>query len=305
MELFTAGNKSQWEVIQRWISDSDIYMIILGGRYGSIEPTSGLSYTEIEYDFAVSSEKPYFAVVINEDALEKRRIQFGDDIIEKDNPDKLKDFRDKVLCKMSCFFSDQKDVKLAVLETIPQLAQEYKLKGWVRASEVPDTKALADELSRLNAENNDLRGKLAAQANEVKGTGSGESISEKEFQELFDLLSFKMIDIKSLKQSEKESELPDKVSLLQLARSFQDTLINGVTNQYGISDITSFIFFKLCPQLQVHDIVKNEAVPGVQYRRYVITKKGLKFFAYIEKRLHNKRLSNKTHVEHDKAKVRV
>lgn len=71
MELFTAGNKSQWEVIQRWISDSDIYMIILGGRYGSIEPTSGLSYTEIEYDFAVSSEKPYFAVVINEDALEK------------------------------------------------------------------------------------------------------------------------------------------------------------------------------------------------------------------------------------------
>ena len=47
MELFTAGDKSQWEVIQRWISDSDIYMIILGGRYGSIEPSSGLSYTEL------------------------------------------------------------------------------------------------------------------------------------------------------------------------------------------------------------------------------------------------------------------
>jgi hypothetical protein len=45
MELFTAGDRSQWEVIQRWIMDADIYMLILGGRYGAIEPDSGLSYT--------------------------------------------------------------------------------------------------------------------------------------------------------------------------------------------------------------------------------------------------------------------
>jgi hypothetical protein len=69
MELFTAGNKSQWEVIQRWITDSDIYMLILGGRYGSVEPNSGLSYTELEYDFAVNSGKPFFAIVIEDEAL--------------------------------------------------------------------------------------------------------------------------------------------------------------------------------------------------------------------------------------------
>jgi hypothetical protein len=160
MELFTAGNKSQWEVIQRWISDSDIYMIILGGRYGSIEPNSGLSYTELEYDFAVNSGKPYFAVVINEDALNGRVKALGSDIIEKDSQDKLNSFRAKVLNKMSSFFADHKDVKLAVLETIPQLASEYELTGWVRATEIPDTKALAEELSRLHAENRELREKL-------------------------------------------------------------------------------------------------------------------------------------------------
>ena len=112
MELFTAGDKSQWDVIQRWIIDSDIYMIILGGRYGSVEPSSGLSYIELEYDFAVSSGKPYFAVVINEDALEKRIKQLGDEVIKRDNPEKLKDFRARVLCRMSSFFSDHKDVKL-------------------------------------------------------------------------------------------------------------------------------------------------------------------------------------------------
>jgi CRP-like cAMP-binding protein len=43
MELFTAGDRSQWDVIQNWIKDADIYMIILGGRYGSIEPDTCLS----------------------------------------------------------------------------------------------------------------------------------------------------------------------------------------------------------------------------------------------------------------------
>ena len=50
MELFAASNQSQWEIIKKWIDESDIYMLILGGRYGSIEQTSGLSYTELEYN---------------------------------------------------------------------------------------------------------------------------------------------------------------------------------------------------------------------------------------------------------------
>ena len=32
MELFVAGDESQWETIQRWIDDSDVFMLILGGR---------------------------------------------------------------------------------------------------------------------------------------------------------------------------------------------------------------------------------------------------------------------------------
>src|ERR1044072_4145935 len=63
MELFTAGSESQLNVIRRWIQDSDIYLLILGGRYGSIEPKSGLSYTEVEFDYARSVDKRFFAVV--------------------------------------------------------------------------------------------------------------------------------------------------------------------------------------------------------------------------------------------------
>ncbi|WP_051007944.1 DUF4062 domain-containing protein [Psychroflexus torquis] len=33
MELFTAGDESQMKVIKRWIEESDVYLLILGGRY--------------------------------------------------------------------------------------------------------------------------------------------------------------------------------------------------------------------------------------------------------------------------------
>ena len=89
MELFTAGDKSQMETIERWIDESDVHMLILGGRYGSIEPVSRVSYTELEYDYAVQKGKPLFAVVIKDDALESKVKFFGTTMIEKENPKAL------------------------------------------------------------------------------------------------------------------------------------------------------------------------------------------------------------------------
>src|SRR6266511_3982106 len=88
MELFSAGNESQLEVIKRWIEDSDIYMLLLGGRYGSLEPKSGISYTEIEYRYAIELNKPFFALIMAEDFLnEKVKIE-GKEILELQQPQK-------------------------------------------------------------------------------------------------------------------------------------------------------------------------------------------------------------------------
>lgn len=249
-----------------------------------------MGYTELEYDFAVSSGMPYFAVVIDEDTLKSRVKAIGSSVLEKDNPDKLKAFREKVLSKMSSFFSDYKDVKLAVLETVPQLESEYKVEGWVRATEIPDTKALADELARLHAENQKLRDSLTTQAKQIEKRSRGSSASEEEFAELFDLFSSMNIDMTTAKQSFKNaSRIPDKVSMLRLALSLKDMLMTGITNQIGMTDLQSFVFFTLCPKLQIHELVQNEKVAGARYRRYAITKKGTQFFAYVEKMLHEQK----------------
>lgn len=54
MEMFPAANDDQWTLIQQVIDESDYYVVIVGGRYGSVAP-DGISYTEKEYDYAVST----------------------------------------------------------------------------------------------------------------------------------------------------------------------------------------------------------------------------------------------------------
>src|SRR5688500_877116 len=72
MELFLAGDESQMTVIERWIDESDVYLLILGGRYGCIDPKTGKSYTHLEYEYAVKQGKPLFAVVISEKTLDEK-----------------------------------------------------------------------------------------------------------------------------------------------------------------------------------------------------------------------------------------
>ena len=146
MELFTSSNESQLNTIKKWIDDSDIYMLILGGRYGSIEPLSGNSYTEVEYDYATEINKPLFAVVISEEYLYKGK---GPDYIEKDNVSKLDAFRKKVLSNISSFFSSPNDIKLAIHESITDLKEKYNFTGWIPGNSEGKNTQLYEENLKL------------------------------------------------------------------------------------------------------------------------------------------------------------
>ncbi len=149
MELFAAGDQSQMSVIKRWIDESDVYLLILGGRYGSIDLESGKSYIELEYEYAVAQNKPFFAVVIEEDHLEEKVKSAGSKVIERDNPRKLKEFRSQVLTRMIRSWRDPKDIKLAILETMSEFSRRDDLVGWIPGSEAFDTGAVAEEIARL------------------------------------------------------------------------------------------------------------------------------------------------------------
>jgi hypothetical protein len=134
MELFTAGNESQMDVIKRWIEESDVYLLILGGRYGSIEPDTGKSYTQLEYEYALGLGKPVFACVIRDAALEIRIKKQGKSAIETDYPEKLKEFKMKVLQRMSGFWNDSRDIQIIIGPALAEISRHDQLAGWIRSN---------------------------------------------------------------------------------------------------------------------------------------------------------------------------
>ena len=67
MELFPASTESQWTFIKKVIDESDVYLVLSGGRYGSLAKNTDnknkVSYTEMEYDYARQQGKPILAFI--------------------------------------------------------------------------------------------------------------------------------------------------------------------------------------------------------------------------------------------------
>ncbi|EMW0511578.1 DUF4062 domain-containing protein [Enterobacter mori] len=277
MELFTAADRSQMDIIKNWIDESDVYMLILGGRYGSIEPTTGKSYTELEYDYAVEQGKALFAVVIKEEALEKKVKEYGTDFLERNEPKALSEFKKKVLSNISSFFEDVKDIRLCVHESLSDFSANRKLKGWVSADEIIDTHDLAEEIKKLNEENRKLKSDIETKDKKIKSLINNK---DTEFRELTDILSAIEITIPK-KQLDADADV--NTNLLKLFVACKDSFVNGITNDINMKNWENYLFYVISPMLKIHGLMENEKVTGVRYRRYVATELGTKLLAYVEK----------------------
>ncbi len=179
MELFAAGDQSQWEVIKKWIDDSDVFMLLIGTRYGSNESMSGKSYIELEYDYAVERNKPLFALVMSQTRQDKKVKSKGLKITENDHGEKFKAFRDRVKYLIVQHFDTNEGIKNGVFTALRKLDGDPRVKGWVPSTEATSGLVLA-EIARLSEENARLR--LA-----VEQLGAGDP-EERRLQKLSDEL---------------------------------------------------------------------------------------------------------------------
>lgn len=284
MELFSAGSESQLETIRRWIDDSDVYMLILGGRYGSVDPKTSLSYTELEYDYALSKNKAIFAVVVTEASLDAKVKSEGKDVIETDYSKELKFFREKVLSKISSFYSDAKDIKLAVHETMADYSKRLDFTGWVSGKEVVDTKPLLEELSHLREENEKLRA-LLAESSQVATAKLGPRLatrwSNEDLSEVANIL--RSIEVSTKVFTKDQTQPATSYPVLKLLSALRDTLITGISNKYDATEREIFLYYNVCPKLEIHELAALEKVAGVQWQRYRLTTKGKALLAFLDK----------------------
>lgn len=130
MELFPAADEEQFEFIKTVIDQSDYYILISAGRYGSIHPETGLSYTEMEYDYAVETGKPVIRL-LHKDPFKELKGEF---IEETDlGREKLTAFRSKMSStRLVKFWSDDRELGSAVDHSLRHLIKTKPALGWVR-----------------------------------------------------------------------------------------------------------------------------------------------------------------------------
>jgi hypothetical protein len=143
MEFFPAADEEQFEIIKKVIDLTDYYVLIIGKRYGSIESKSGISFTELEYNYALSKQIPVLVFMLN----------YGDDSDESfEHQQKLEDFRKRV--------SDTRTVSMcnSIEDFISNFGSSImnsiinnKRPGWYRGTEFE----YSPSLMRFNSENDE------------------------------------------------------------------------------------------------------------------------------------------------------
>lgn len=132
MELFPAASTSQWELIRRVIDDCDYYIVIIAGRYGSLTPDGSASYTEREFDYAVTAGKPIIAFCHQDiDLLQGSKLEKSD-LGRK----RLEAFRTKAMQRICRFWRTPEALASAIKSAIFNAIEHQPQPGWVRATTI-------------------------------------------------------------------------------------------------------------------------------------------------------------------------
>lgn len=158
MELFPAADDAAWQLIKDVIDASDYYVLIVGGRYGSLDE-QGLGYTEKEYDYATLTAKPVIPLLHqNPDNLPRDKTETDQAAWAK-----LQAFRTKVEKRHTCvYWSSADDLKAKLIVGVTATLKRRPAIGWIRADQVPSGATLSDVLT-LRKRIEELEGELESE----------------------------------------------------------------------------------------------------------------------------------------------
>lgn len=156
MELFPAADDDAWTLIKRVIDESDYYLLVIGGKYGSIDPDENLSYTEMEFNYAVAQKKPVMAFLHGDpDAMPVTSAE-----IDPDKRKRLSAFRKNVQgSKHVRYWTSTEGLAGQVALSFNRFTRLYPSPGWIRADRATSTESIV-ALAEAHSEIEDLKRQL-------------------------------------------------------------------------------------------------------------------------------------------------
>lgn len=178
MENFVATDDEQFNVIKKVIDFCDYYILILGRRYGSVNEKTGISYTEMEYNYAIDKGIPVLVFALDDS------VEWSLDKIETDDikRGKLAEFKSKAMRnRLASVWKDQSDLMGKVAIAIMQAKNEIKRPGWHRGSDV-EKERLQRQIEYLQEENENLQKRINFGIIEKKDLDLGNAFYGKEVE---------------------------------------------------------------------------------------------------------------------------
>lgn len=155
MQQFHAAPTSQWNVITKMIDECDFYLLVIGGRYGSIDEETGISYMEKEYNYAKAKGLPVLVLIKEPSAITESEKDTGDG--KYDKMEKLDEFRERVKNDKNTvdFFTDLNSLKYVASPTFSNAINYVDDNaGWVRYRDIVDV--INEEVEGRNKANAEL-----------------------------------------------------------------------------------------------------------------------------------------------------
>src|SRR5665647_192975 len=145
MEMFPAANEDQWTLISEVIDLSDYYIVVVGGRYGSVT-VDGISFTEMEYDYAVDKGIPVLGFV----HADPGSIPVDMSEINPEAREKLEAFSAKVMGRMVKEYRTPDELASVVSRGLIRAMKQHPRPGWVRGDQAM-TDAVRAQIAELRA----------------------------------------------------------------------------------------------------------------------------------------------------------